>query len=83
MKADHPRTIDRYIDFFGDGPGMGRAAAVTQMPGDQESESGVAVADRPVHRERRRAIANAEARRVHATERDGHGPSVTRPPRGE
>jgi hypothetical protein len=55
MKADHPRTIDRYIDFFGDGPGMARAAVATRVPGDRGSAPGVAAAPEesiPEHPER-------------------------------
>jgi len=29
MKTDHPRAIDRYIDFFGEGTGMRSAAPDT------------------------------------------------------
>ena len=43
MKADHPRTIDRYIDFFGDDPGMVRAAVALRVPGEGDPP-GVAAA---------------------------------------
>jgi hypothetical protein len=43
MKADHPRTIDRYIDFFGDDPGMVRAAVALWVPGEGDPP-GVAAA---------------------------------------
>jgi hypothetical protein len=49
MKADHPRTIDRYIDFFGDGVGIGRAAAAARMPGGT-------AAHRPGYRAHRRRL---------------------------
>jgi hypothetical protein len=32
MKADHPRAIDRYIDFFGEGTCMTFAALDTRTP---------------------------------------------------
>ena len=44
MKADHPRTIDRYIDFFGDGHGMARAVVAPRVPGDRGSAPGVTAA---------------------------------------
>jgi hypothetical protein len=54
MKADHPRTIDRSIDFFGD-PGMARAAVATRATGDRGAAPGVAAAPEgssPDHPER-------------------------------
>jgi hypothetical protein len=39
MKTDHPRAIDRYIDFFGEGTGTGSAAPDTWTMAMSDSPS--------------------------------------------
>jgi hypothetical protein len=39
MKMDHPRAIDRYIDFFGEGTGMRSAAPDTWTMAMSDSPS--------------------------------------------
>ena len=57
MKADHPRAIDRYIDFFGDGTCMTFAARDLWAPPVVDSQtvepSGLAAYDDQPRRCRR------------------------------
>jgi hypothetical protein len=45
MKADHPRAIDRYIDFFGDGTGLRVAAFDPRQPALPEERKDLAARD--------------------------------------